>query len=111
MALLSAVLFGASTPIAKLLVGTIDPWMLAALLYLGSGLGLFAIRMARRTRPAPAEAPVAGTGWLWLGGAIVSGGVVGPVLLMTGLSRTSAASASQPKSCSRTSSGRRRSSS
>src|SRR5262245_56539500 len=85
IALLSATLFGASTPIAKLLVGTIDPWMLAALLYLGSGLGLFVIRMMQRMHSARAEAPVAGTGWLWFGGAIFSGGVVGPVLLMTGL--------------------------
>jgi hypothetical protein len=39
-ALLSAVLFGASTPAAKLLLGETGPWMLAGLLYLGSGLGL-----------------------------------------------------------------------
>jgi drug/metabolite transporter (DMT)-like permease len=94
VALLSAALFGASTPVAKLLVGIIDPWMLAALLYLGSGLGLFVIRMMQRTRSAPAEASVAGTGWLWFGGAIFSGGVVGPVLLMAGLTRAPAASAS-----------------
>ena len=96
IALLSAALFGASTPLAKVLVGTVDPWMLAALLYLGSGLGLFLIRVLQRARPAPAkaEASVAGTGWLWFGGAIFSGGVIGPVLLMTGLTRTPAASAS-----------------
>jgi drug/metabolite transporter (DMT)-like permease len=96
IALLSAALFGASTPLAKVLVGAIDPWMLAALLYLGSGLGLFVIRLMQRARSAPAEAEasVAGTGWLWFGGAIFSGGVIGPVLLMTGLTRTPAASAS-----------------
>jgi len=38
--LASAALFGASTPLAKLLLGQIDPWLLAALLYLGSGFGL-----------------------------------------------------------------------
>ena len=38
-ALLAAALFGASTPFAKLLVGEMSPWLLAGLLYLGSGLG------------------------------------------------------------------------
>jgi drug/metabolite transporter (DMT)-like permease len=91
MALLSAALFGASTPLAKMLVGTIDPWMLAALLYLGSGIGLLVVRTVRRARM---EASVAGKDWLWLGGAILSGGVIGPVLLMVGLLSTPAASAS-----------------
>jgi drug/metabolite transporter (DMT)-like permease len=36
-ALLSAALFGASTPLAKALLGEISPWLLAGLLYLGSG--------------------------------------------------------------------------
>ena len=40
MALGSAALFGASTPLAKLLIGGIDPWLLAGMLYLGSGMGL-----------------------------------------------------------------------
>jgi drug/metabolite transporter (DMT)-like permease len=95
MALLSAALFGASTPLAKALLGQIDPWMLAALLYLGSGIGLAAIRTLQRWRsPTAAEAPISGSGWLWFGGAILFGGVIGPVLLMVGLTRTPAASAS-----------------
>ena len=41
LALVSAALFGASTPLAKLLLGAgTDPWLLAGLLYLGSGIGL-----------------------------------------------------------------------
>jgi drug/metabolite transporter (DMT)-like permease len=97
IALASAALFGASTPMAKMLIGTIDPWMLAALLYLGSGIGLAVVRAGLRLSRAsatPAEAPLTGAGWLWFGGAILAGGVVGPVLLMTGLTRTPAASAS-----------------
>ncbi|HMS45706.1 MAG TPA: hypothetical protein PKC68_08095 [Alphaproteobacteria bacterium] len=39
-AIASAVLFGASTPATKYLLGTIDSWLLAGILYLGSGLGL-----------------------------------------------------------------------
>lgn len=44
-ALTAALLFGAGTPFAKLLVAQADPWMLAALLYLGSGSGLWLMRM------------------------------------------------------------------
>ena len=96
LALLSAVLFGASTPLAKVLLGSIEPWLLAAVLYLGSGIGLLVVRSAlgaRRPREVR-EVPVAGTGWLWLGGAILFGGVIAPVLLMVGLAHTPAASAS-----------------
>lgn len=81
-ALGAALLFGAGTPVAKLLLGEISPWLLAGLLYLGSGLGLAVLRLARRTpaaRLAPGE-------WPWLAGAVISGGVIGPALLMWGLS-------------------------
>jgi drug/metabolite transporter (DMT)-like permease len=48
-ALVSAVLFGAGTPLAKLLLGDVSPWMLAGLLYVGSGAGLWALRLVRRS--------------------------------------------------------------
>jgi drug/metabolite transporter (DMT)-like permease len=89
-ALAAAALFGASTPFAKLLLGQTSPWLLAALLYLGSGLGLW---LVRRLRHAPAAQLRRGE-WAWLGGAIVAGGMVGPVLLMSGLSRMPASGAS-----------------
>lgn len=89
-ALGAAVLFGAGTPLAKLLLGAVSPWLMAGLLYLGSGLGLGLLRLARRAAPvrlAPGEAR-------WLAGAILAGGVVGPVLLMTGLAGMPASGAS-----------------
>ena len=89
-ALLSAALFGASTPLAKLLVGSISPLALAGLLYLGSGIGLAAWLIVRRKRPTA----LARGDWLWLAGAIAAGGIVGPALLMYGLARTDAATAS-----------------
>lgn len=95
LAVASALLFGASTPLAKLLLRSIDPWMLAGLLYLGSGAGLTVLRLLSSARSAPRrEARIRGRDWRWLGPAIMSGGVIGPVLLMMGLTRTTAASAS-----------------
>jgi drug/metabolite transporter (DMT)-like permease len=89
-ALAAAVLFGAGTPLAKGLLTAVDPWLLAGLLYLGSGLGLW---LYRRLRKLPAVRLPAAE-WPWLIGAIVAGGVVGPVLLMLGLSGMSASGAS-----------------
>jgi len=88
--LAAALLFGAGTPFAKLLLEQASPWLLAALLYLGSGLGLAVLRMMRR---APAAALAAGEG-RWLAGAVIAGGVAAPVLLMLGLAGMSASSAS-----------------
>ena len=95
-ALGAAALFGVSTPLAKLLVGTVSPVMLAGLLYLGSGTGLllwFLWRGHRRAHRAQ-EAALTRRDVPWLAGAILTGGVLGPVLLMLGLSHTPAASAS-----------------
>ena len=95
-ALLAAVLFGISPPLAKRLVNTTDPHLLAGLLYLGSGLGLGAMLLIRRYwKPIKnTRERIAGREWLWLAGAILFGGVAAPVLLMTGLARTEATSAS-----------------
>jgi drug/metabolite transporter (DMT)-like permease len=94
-ALLAAVLFGASTPLAKLLLDDIEPMLLAGLLYAGSGVGLGLCLLWRRLqRRVSEEAPLRGRDWSWLAGAIGIGGVVGPILLMTGLRHTPAATAS-----------------
>jgi len=94
-ALSAAVLFGLSTPVAKTLVGTMSPLLLAGLLYSGSGIGLALILIIRAmsgargsiTRPRGIE-------MLWLLGAIIAGGAVGPYLLMRGLQVMDSASAS-----------------
>ncbi len=80
-ALGAALLFGAGTPLAKRLLQGVDPWVLAGLLYLGSGLGLGAWRLLRRApRVRLARAELA-----WFAAAVGFGGVLGPVLLMLGL--------------------------
>ena len=85
LALVAAVLFGLSAPAAKTLVGVIDPWLLAGLLYLASGLGLGALVAVRARGARPRETPLRAADAPWLTGAIIAGGVVGPVLLMFGL--------------------------
>lgn len=90
--LLAAALFGASTPIAKSLVGSVSPSLLAGLLYCGSGLGLLPIWLLSgrgRFGAMPARKD-----WPWLLGAVAVGGVIAPLLLMYGLQGTAAGSAS-----------------
>ncbi len=95
IALASAALFGASTPFAKLLLGGgMDPWLLAGLLYLGAGIGLALGELGRyafghRRR----EAPLRRTDLPWLALITMTGGILGPVLLMLGLARTDASAA------------------
>jgi len=90
----SAALFGASTPLAKLLLGNVDPWLLAGLLYLGSGVGLGLVHFGRRFLGIePPEAPLRRADIPWLAAVILAGGVIGPLLLMFGLSVTPASSA------------------
>ena len=95
-ALAAALLFGASTPLAKLLVGDMSPLLLAGLLYLGSGLGLGLLVLVRRARNAEAANAmrIPARELPWLLGAILFGGVVGPALLMWGLVQTDGATAS-----------------
>lgn len=96
-ALVAALLFGASVPLAKLLAGEMDPALLAGLLYLGSGTALLGFRALhqllsgeterRESRITRADLPV-------LAAAILSGGIVAPLLFVTGLRLASGATAS-----------------
>lgn len=89
-ALGAALLFGAGTPLAKWLLDAMSPWLLAGLLYLGSGVGL---TLYRRLFRAPTvrlprnEVP-------WFAGSILAGGIIAPVLLMIGLTGMPASGAS-----------------
>ena len=94
LALASAALFGASTPLAKLLLGSVDPWLLAGLLYLGSGIGLALLHGGRiAIGITPTEAPLHRADLPWLAAVVLCGGGIGPVLLMVGLAHTDASSA------------------
>ena len=89
-ALGAALLFGSGTPLAKLLLTDVSPWLMAALLYLGSGIGLTIYRLVSL---AP-SVHLPYREWPWLAGAIFTGGVLGPGLQMLGLTRMPASGAS-----------------
>jgi len=94
LALAAALLFGISTPLAKILLGDLRPQLLAGLLYLGSGLGLGCVWIVRRLRQEQRrEAPLTRDDLPWLVGAVAIGGVAAPLLLLFGLERTAASSA------------------
>jgi drug/metabolite transporter (DMT)-like permease len=97
LALGSALLFGASTPFAKLLLDATDPVVLAGLLYIGAGVGLALVLVVRDAVSEPSRGKtlsIARVERPWLAGMILAGGVAGPVLLMLGLDRSDAATAS-----------------
>ncbi len=95
-ALLAALLFGMSAPLAKLLLGQVEPVMLAALLYLGCGLGVLAFRQTVRHTPADADAAtrIVPADYRWLAGAVLAGGVAAPILLLFSLRSTPGSTAS-----------------
>lgn len=95
-ALLAALLFGASAPIAKLLLGEIDPIPLAGFLYLGSGVSSLIVKGVQRLgkQHGGTEAQVKKDDLLWLGGAILAGGIVAPIVMLFSLRSTPAATAS-----------------
>lgn len=97
-ALIAAAMFGATTPMAKALLGAASPFMLAGLFYIGSGVGLAATillrRLGRSTQERRNESRIQGKEIPWLLGAIAAGGVAGPALLMLGLTTTPAATSS-----------------
>lgn len=95
LAIASAALFGAGTPLAKALLGEgVSPWLLAGLLYLGSGVGLAVVRLGLRLAGrASTEAQLQREDWGWMALVVLFGGLAGPVLLMLGLATTPAAPA------------------
>ena len=87
--LVAAVLFGASAPAASELAGEVPALMLAGLLYLGAGIAVVPSVVMR-----PPDSTALRKDWRPALSAVVAGGAIGPVLLVAGLARTSAASAS-----------------
>jgi len=80
----AAALFGASTPLAKDLLGDIRPQLLAGLLYAGAAI---ALSLTLRWHRSPIEARLRRSDTPMLAAVTLSGGVVAPVLLLIGLER------------------------
>lgn len=95
-AILASILFGASAPLSKILLGTIEPIPLASFLYIGSGLGLLLLQIFLRTgkKQNINEASLKKADISWLIGAIVAGGVIAPIILMISLKITPASTTS-----------------
>lgn len=93
-ALLAALFFGASAPLSKLLLIDVPPVLMAALLYLGSGIGILLVKLSQRLALSQREAGIKAPDVKWLAGAILSGGILAPILLMVSLRNTPASTAS-----------------
>jgi drug/metabolite transporter (DMT)-like permease len=94
-AILAATLFGASPPLAKLLLGEIHPIPLAGFIYLGSGIGLLLwFGIAGLLSISSAEPKLTYPDLPWLAAAILAGGILAPIILMYSLRATPASTAS-----------------
>ncbi len=95
-ALLAAILFGASAPLAKILLGEMDAIPMAGFLYLGSGAGALLLLMLEHLRHngQSVEAHLTRAEIPWLMGAMLAGGVAAPIVLLLGLQSTPASTAS-----------------
>lgn len=87
--LAAALLFGASAPAASELAGDMNALVLAGLLYIGAGLAVTPHTLAH-----PPDRAAIRRDWKPAAVAVIAGGAIGPALLVAGLARTSAASAS-----------------
>ena len=93
-ALFAALFFGASAPISKLLLGDVSPVLMAAFLYLGSGTGISLVKLSQRLTSNQREAGIRRPDVKWLAGAIISGGILAPIILMISLKNTPASTVS-----------------
>ena len=89
--LVAALLFGASTPVAKVLLEGLGPFTLAGLLYLGAALAVLPVAFSGGSL----ELATGRRNLLLLAGAVLFGGIIGPVLLLLSLERVSASSVSR----------------
>jgi drug/metabolite transporter (DMT)-like permease len=96
MAIGAALLFGVSAPLAKALLGSIQPTPLASLLYLGCGLGVLIFKLLKQLfiKDKNTETGISKRDLPWLAGVILTGGVAAPIVLMFSLKATPASTAS-----------------
>ncbi len=94
-AITASLLFGSVTPLKKILLHQIEPWMLASLFSIGAGVGLALIYGWRELVVQPMQnRRIRRQDWGWLSAGILTGSILAPVLLIFGLVYSSAAAAS-----------------
>ena len=93
-AILAAALYAISSPVSKILLKEISPTMMAALLYLGAGIGMSIVGFVRKkTGNAKKEMPLTKKELPFTIGMVLLD-IAAPIFLMLGLSMTTAANAS-----------------
>ena len=93
-AVLAAALYALNSPFSKILLTGLSPTMLAALLYLGAGLGMLAVGfLQKRAGTAGKEKPLTKKELPYTVGMVVLD-IMAPISLMSGLMMTTAANAS-----------------
>lgn len=95
-AALAAILFGASTPAAKAILPEQSPWLIAGILYLGSGIGLLILNSIAELakKPLSRDTKLTRSDLPWLAGVTIFGGILGPAFLLTALTHSSASASS-----------------
>ena len=91
-AVLAAVFYAVSSPLSKVLLEDVSPYLMAALLYLGAGIGMTAVRAASPSKRAE-ERPLTGDDAPYIFGMVVLD-IAAPILLMYGLLNSPASSVS-----------------
>ena len=93
-AILAAALYAINAPLSKLLLSRVPAAMMAALLYLGAGTGIFLVGLVQKwTGKSEKELPLTRKELPYTVGMVILD-IAAPIFLMIGLSATSAASAS-----------------
>lgn len=92
IAIISAILFGAATPVSKKLLEDLPVFYLAGFLYLGAGIGMLPFVLMRRKSGIFLR--MKGKNMKKISSAVLFGGILGPIFLLFGLQYASAASVS-----------------
>lgn len=93
-ALLAAALYAISSPVSKVLLGDVSPTMMAALLYLGAGLGMLLLGVIRRQAGLGASEQRLTRKDLPYTVGMIALDIAAPICLMAGLATTTSANAS-----------------
>ncbi len=94
MAVLAAVLYGIGSPISKVLLTKIPPTLMAGLLYVGAGTGMFIINILKKVgKRGKVEARITKKDYSFVIGMIILD-ILAPIFLMIGLAKTTSSNAS-----------------